>query len=434
MKSLTAGKNALILLCGDALIFFISLGLALTLRQLALPQATFFVEHVYPFTILFIIWVLIYFIAGLYDEEFLTIKGSIGNVLIVCQTIGAITAVALFYLMPFFNLSPKMNLAIFLVVFSVFIWFWRKFFINKTPISRKVLLIGPNEKLLQVFSRKNFYGFDAKDCIEWEQLHQVKSHDTSTLLVVNYQDPKFQEHAKTIQDFVFSGYEILNSLEIQERVFGAVDLSFVSPSWFVSEVAQPSRFFLFAKRTIDVVSGMVMLVLLAVLLPFICLWMLLEEKKVDLFFVHTRAGERNIPFVMYKLRTMSVKDGESWDGENHKLITRLGKLLRAFRIDELPQGINLIKGDISLVGPRAIFQSEQSHMEQRFPLYNLRLFAKPGITGWAQIKQKHAPMNASEAQDRLRYDLYYLEHRSIVFDLIILLKTIKTVALKLGVR
>jgi len=434
MKNLTAGKNALILLLGDALIFFMSLGVALTLRELALPQATFFIEHIYPFTILFVLWVLIYFIAGLYDEEFLSIKGSIGNVLLVCQTIGAVTAIALFYLMPFFDLSPKMNLALFLIVFSILIWFWRRFFINSHPVSRDVLLIGPNPKLLEAFSKKNFYGFTAKETIAWDQLHLVKNHPVSTLLLINYLDPYFQKHAKTIQSFVFEGYEIHNSLDMQERIFGAVDLSFVSPSWFVSRVQQPSRFFSFSKRAIDIFSGLLMLVLLLVLSPVIVLWMLVEEKKVDLFFIHKRAGERGKPFTMYKLRTMSVKDTKSWNGENHQLITKLGRVLRAFRIDELPQGINLIRGDISLVGPRAIFETEQTDMEQRFSLYNLRLFAKPGITGWAQVKQKQAPLNAKEAQDRLRYDLYYLERRSLVFDIIILLKTIKIIILKLGVR
>ena len=435
MDGIKASTNILFLLVGDAIIFFLSLWSALAIRQFAIPEATFYIEHIYPFTVLFLIWVLIFFIAGLYDEELLTIKRSLGDTLLVTQTVGATTAVALFYLVPFFDLTPKTNLALFLILFSISVWMWRKvFFTSVRPLSKDVLLVGSHPKLEEVFSKKNFYGFSIIKNLAWSELKQAKTYPNSTLLLIDYSNKEFERQAQTIHDLVFNKYKIIDTRRINERLFGKVDLSLISHQWFVTKISQPNRFFLFIKRALDILAALILLTLLIVLLPLIALWMLIEEKSLDLFFIHTRAGQFGKPFIMYKLRSMRVKDGASWDGENHERITKLGTIIRALRIDELPQAINILKGDISLVGPRAILESEQHEMEERSDFYHLRLFAKPGITGWAQIKQPHAPMNPEEAQERLSYDLYYLQHQSIVFDVLIILKTIKTVILKTGIR
>lgn len=435
MSSLRVGRNTILLVIGDAAIFFASLWVALSVRHFAIPQSTFYAEHIYPFTVLFVLWVIIFFIAGLYDEEFLTIKRSIGDILLVTQLVGAGVAIALFYLVPFFDLTPKTNLALFLLIFSLAVWWWRKqFFHSIRPNTKDVLLVGDQPELTKIFESKNFYGFSVLNTLGWKELSRVFEYPTSTLVVLNFRDPAFQNNASVIHSLVFNEYPIVDSNKLSERLFGRVDTSLISHEWFIKRVTKPNRLFLFVKRLIDICAGFALLAALLLLSPIIITWMLLEEKSLDLFFIHERAGKLGKAFTMYKLRSMNVKDGASWDGDNHDRITKLGRVIRALRIDELPQGLNLIKGDISLVGPRAILESEQQEMESLVPLYTLRLFAKPGITGWAQIKQKHAPMNASEAEERLGYDLYYLEHQSILFDVLIILKTIKTVVLKAGVR
>lgn len=435
MSSIRAGQNTFFLFTGDAAIFFVSLWLALTVRQLAIPQATFYIEHLYPFTILFGIWAILFLIAGLYDEELLTIKRSIGDILVVTQLSGAAIAITLFYLVPFFNVTPKTNLALFLVIFSLLVWLWRRyFFYTLRPPTKEVLLVGKQEQLTSIFDKKNFYGFSTKENLSWQELSRVKKYSTDILVLMNYADPEFTTHSKKIHDLIFNNYKIADTQKIKERLFGKIDLTNVSHQWFIRKIEHPNRFFLFTKRLIDSLCGIILLLILSVLLPFVALWTLFEEKKLDLFFIHTRTGQLGKSFITYKLRTMSVKDGKSWNGDNHKKITKIGRVLRAFRLDELPQGINLIRGDISLVGPRAIFESEQESMQEIVPFYHLRLFVKPGITGWAQIKQKHAPMNDTEAEERLMYDLYYIQHQSLLFDIVIILRTIKTIILKLGMR
>ncbi len=429
------GHNALFLFLGDAAIFFASLWVALTVRHFAIPQSTFYTEHLYPFTVLFALWVLIFFIAGLYDEEFLTIKRSIADTLLVTQSIGTGCAVGLFYLIPFLGLTPKTNLALFLIFFSFAVWWWRRYFFHKLrPISKDVVLVGDLSELETIFSTKNFYGFSVIQTLAWDKLNTISQYPPSTLILVDYKDKLFQSHAQQIHSLVFNNYQIVDSNKITEQLFGRVNIEQISHEWFIKRVSQPNRFFVFTKRLLDICAAIILLTTLLVLIPFILIWMVIEERSIDLFFIHTRAGQFGKPFTMYKLRSMSVKDGTSWDGDNHTQITKLGKIIRALRIDELPQALNLLKGDISLVGPRAILESEQQEMEEQLELYKLRLFAKPGITGWAQIKQKHAPLNSEEAKERLGYDLYYLEHQSILFDVLIILRTIKTILLKAGVR
>ncbi len=435
MNGFRFGNNAFFLLLGDGVIFFSSLWIALAVRHFAIPQSTFYAEHLYPFSVLFIVWILIFFIAGLYDEELLTIKRSLADILFITQATGAGVAVGLFYLVPFFDLTPKTNLALFLVIFSVAVWGWRRYFFHTLrPITKDVILIGNQPELTKTLSRKNFYGFTVIKKLSWDKLLSVREYPTSTLVLVDYKDPSFQEYTSVIHALVFDNYQVIDSNKIYERLFGCVNTQTMSHEWFIKRISQPNRLFTFTKRVIDMYAGLILLVILGFLIPFIMLWMLLEEKKLDLLFIHERAGQYGKPFTMYKLRSMHVKDCSSWDGDNHTQITKLGHVIRALRIDELPQGINLLKGDISLVGPRAILQSEQEEMEDLIDVYKLRLFAKPGITGWAQIKQKHAPMNTEEARKRLGYDLYYLEHQSILFDIVIMLRTIKTILLKAGIR
>lgn len=435
MSSFRFGSNAFFLLLGDGAIFFASLWVALTVRHFAIPQSTFYAEHVYPFTVLFLLWIIIFFIAGLYDEQLLTIKRSLADILFVTQMSGAAFAIALFYLVPFFDLTPKTNLALFLIIFSLAVWWWRRYFFHSLrPITKDVILIGELPQLEKIFSEKNFHGFTVIKTLTWENIDSVQDYPKSTLILVDHRDNQFKEHTQDIHELMFNDYQVVDSNKISERIFGRVDINHISGEWFIKKVSQPNRLFLFTKRCIDIAAALLLLVVLVLLLPLIALWMLAEEKSLDLFFIHERAGKYGKPFTMYKLRSMRVKDGDSWDGDNHSQITHLGKIIRALRIDELPQALNLLRGDVSLVGPRAILESEQEEMESLLGSYKLRLFAKPGITGWAQIKQKHAPMNTAEAQERLGYDLYYLEHQSILFDVLIMLKTIKTIVLKAGIR
>ena len=131
---------------------------------------------------------------------------------------------------------------------------------------------------------------------------------------------------------------------------------------------------------------------------------------------------------------MSLDHKENWKNKNKKEVTRVGHVIRKTRIDEFAQCWNIIRGDISLIGPRAILTQEHKTMVKRNPFQQARLLAQPGLTGWAQVKQKHAPENEEEAAERLAYDLYYIKNISLWLDVKIVLKTIKKVLEKAGMK
>lgn len=435
MNRTRVGTNTILLLLGDTIIFFGSLWAALTIRQFAVPQATFYVEHIYPFTILYVMWILIFFIAGLYDEELLTIKQSIADTVVTAQSIAAGLAVLMLYTIPFFGLTPKTNLAIFLIVFSFVIWQWRRYFFHHLrPPTREVVMVGNDKDLEHILKEKNFYGYSLIDTLKWKDILSVRKYPNDTILFVNYTDKEFAKHTEDIHRLVFEKYDVVNTGLIKERLFGRVDLQKVSYEWFITQISTPHRPYGFLKRAMDLCAGLVLFVIFVVTLPFVALAVYLEERSLDLFFIHTRIGLRGKPFKMYKLRSMRTKDTTTWDGSNYQLITKVGKVLRALRIDELPQSINLIRGEISLVGPRPIPPAEHEERNKDQEFYHLRLFVKPGITGWAQVKQRHAPTTTQEAEERLSYDLYYVKKKSFMFDAMIILRTVKTILLRAGLK
>jgi len=169
---------------------------------------------------------------------------------------------------------------------------------------------------------------------------------------------------------------------------------------------------------------------LAISLPFVIplsLLILVDDGR-PVFFLQQRLGRNEIPFRLIKLRSM-VRNagtlGDSWTDRNDPRITRLGRVLRRFRLDELPQFVNVLAGDMSIIGPRP----EQAQLASRFkelvPHYGWRFRVKPGVTGWAQVNYPYG-VDEADAREKLQYDLFYLEERSVALDLRILLKTVYT--------
>lgn len=187
------------------------------------------------------------------------------------------------------------------------------------------------------------------------------------------------------------------------------------------------------KRVADIFLTLLLLPL-AVPLILICALAIKLDSKGPVFFIQERLGLGGVPFKLIKLRTMidnAENNGPQWCNDNDPRITRVGNVLRKLRLDELPQLWNVLKNDMSLIGPRPIRRHFTDMLAEEMPLYRLRLLAKPGLTGWAQVHVGHANTMAGHAR-MLEYDLYYLMHRSVWLDCRILLKTVQTILLGKG--
>jgi len=187
------------------------------------------------------------------------------------------------------------------------------------------------------------------------------------------------------------------------------------------------------ERLLDILFGLVGLVLLSFLFLFAALAIKLTSPG-PIFYTQKRVGKNGLPFTLYKFRTMvqdAEKEGPQWAKEKDTRITSVGRILRFTHLDELPQAINLLRGDISLVGPRPERPEFVQILEKEIPHYNLRHLVKPGIFGWAQLNLPYGD-SVEDAAEKLKYDLYYIKHRSIFFDLLIVLRSIKIIVFAKG--
>jgi lipopolysaccharide/colanic/teichoic acid biosynthesis glycosyltransferase len=157
------------------------------------------------------------------------------------------------------------------------------------------------------------------------------------------------------------------------------------------------------------------------------------ETRGPVFYRQTRVGQNEQPFTVLKLRTMRTdsEKGSLYTAQNDPRVTRIGRMLRLWRIDEIPQMWNVLKGDMSFVGPRAEWELLVREYQDKIPYYSFRHMAKPGITGWAQVNYPYGS-SVGDAVRKLEYDLYYLKHMSVALDLKIIFKTITVVLLGQG--
>ena len=210
--------------------------------------------------------------------------------------------------------------------------------------------------------------------------------------------------------------------------FQYVPLKFINDSWPFKQGFRITKnvAYFHAKRTMDIILSLIVLV---VTFPAMLIAMLAVKltSKGPIFFKQKRIGEKEIPFTLLKLRTMEVGSDKKGDytQENDPRITSIGNFLRKSRLDELPQLLNVIKGDMSLIGPRAEWDKLVETYEKEIPLYHLRHISKPGITGWAQVNYPYGA-NLEDTINKLKYDLYYVRYYSLTMDLTIVIKTAYT--------
>jgi exopolysaccharide biosynthesis polyprenyl glycosylphosphotransferase len=188
-----------------------------------------------------------------------------------------------------------------------------------------------------------------------------------------------------------------------------------------------------AKRVIDLFLSLALMVALSPLMLVTAIGIKLESKG-PIFYGQKRTGLNGATFRLYKFRTMvqdAEKSGAQWAEENDKRITRVGRFLRATRLDELPQLWNVLLGEMSFIGPRPERPDFNSELEAAIPYYDLRHLVKPGITGWAQVLYPYGA-SVKDAREKLQYDLYYIKNYSVMLDVLILIRTLRVVLVGRG--
>jgi len=233
------------------------------------------------------------------------------------------------------------------------------------------------------------------------------------------------------------GIEIEDNISFQERVGGKLAVDSMLPSWLIfSEGFKASKVRAAVKRANDLIHALVLLIAAAPMMLLTAVLIKLDSRGPVLY-RQGRLGRYGDEFQVLKFRSMrqdaEKTTGPTWAQAGDPRVTRIGRIIRKLRIDELPQIINVLKGDMSFVGPRPERAHFVNRLEQQIPYYGLRMTVRPGITGWAQVEY-HYGATDEDALEKLKYDLYYIKNNNLFLDLWIVLKTVKVVLLGTGAR
>jgi len=393
-----------------------------------MPSALSLKSYLVPFTLLFALWVLVFYSAGLYSKRLTLFPSRLPNALMKTQLANILFAALFFFIVPLFGIAPKTILALYLLVSLALIFFWRLSLYPRLPSRRareQAALLAEGEEADELENEVNgnprygveFRSRDSKDA-------------SANILVID----KAHAEKLSLTDLAGAGKQAVAFEDMYEEVFDRVPLSQLGRAWFSKNIEIEDPFFyIFAKRLIDIAGGTVMGLIVILTAPFI--WVANKiEGPGPLFIAQERFGRYGAHIRAYKFRSMQKNAAASgkWVTEERaeNRVTRVGSFLRTTSLDEFPQFVNILRGEISLIGPRNDILGLGTRLAEALPYYDARYMVKPGITGWAQINQQYeqgnvSPQSIEETKVRLAYDFYYLKHRSLGLDIMIALKTIK---------
>ena len=233
------------------------------------------------------------------------------------------------------------------------------------------------------------------------------------------------------------GIEVIEGTTFFEMLTGKLIVEKINPSWFIfSEGFRKSWLRIVMKRTGDLLLSIIMLIFLAPILALVAILIKLDSRG-PVFFSQERVGQNRKSYMVHKFRSMvqdaEKKSGPVWAQANDSRVTRIGKFIRKWRIDEFPQLFNVIKGEMSFVGPRPEREFFVKALEEAIPYYGERFSVKPGVTGWAQVCYPYGA-SVEDAKEKLNYDLFYIKNMTIFMDIMVIMRTVKTVLFGEGAR
>jgi exopolysaccharide biosynthesis polyprenyl glycosylphosphotransferase len=351
---------------------------------------------------------------------------------------------------------PRIGVGAFLLCASLLTLSWRLIFIRiykRTGQLRRMLVIGAGkagQTLAELYQALGTRSFNIVGFIDDDEqkvgrkiadfpvlgtsarlIDLIEAYRISDLTVAingEIEGSTFQ----TILDAQERGVDVTRMPTLYEEMTGRVPIHHLDSDWiirsFVDEV-RVNGFYDLLKRVVDILGGLAGMLLLAIFYPFLALAIMLDS-GFPIFYSQLRLGRGGSVFRIYKFRSMYQKNEDDEAGarttmENDPRVTRVGNFLRRVRLDELPQFWNVLRGDMSLVGPRAEIPELVAEYQKQIPFYRARLLVKPGLTGWAQINYGYVA-SLYETAIKLEYDLYYIKHRTLSMDIQIILRTIGT--------
>ncbi|MFO1257157.1 MAG: TIGR03013 family XrtA/PEP-CTERM system glycosyltransferase [Gammaproteobacteria bacterium] len=390
---------------------------------------------------------------GLYQRRLQEGYSSLLARIILAVCLGVLLIHQLSYIFPDLDMSPRVWISIvgwaFLGIILVRFSFYRM--LRADTLKRRVLVLGEGEKATELKSALTLFNKQGLKLVGFVPLadkllglgaNLILASQTDLLMMVEKSqadqivvaiDNKHHGFpSEQLMKCKLAGIEVIDIVSFYERELGKIMINWISPSWFIyADGFQHGAFWRRAKRFSDILVSIILILITFPVIAMVAISIWLESGgRGPIFYRQSRVGQYGKIFELLKFRSMQInaeQDGKArWAQKNDNRVTRIGKWLRRTRIDELPQVINVLKGEMSFVGPRPERPEFVSELEKKIPFYQERHVLKPGITGWAQVCY---PYGATEkdALEKLQYDLYYVKNSSLFLDFVILLQTAEVI-------
>lgn len=450
-------RRQFFILCIDILLMYVSLVLALIIRKGSLPSLASLQEHIAHFTIIFFWWVIVFYTLGFYRLDRAFDSLNYAKLLTVGLVIAGLSSALYFYIIPTAYIAPKTVLLLLVLIYGVLLWAWRYTYENiwfkKGRYCVGVGFVGFTEEvqhIIKELNRHTLIGYDARFIFdeniaaEGQLLGLPFVHDHAAvraivketdadLIVLSQQYSLPPDIIRELYGLLDMRVRFMRLPDFYEMIFRRVPIDAINEAWFLENIDLKSAMpYEIIKGIGDRILAFLSLIIVLPFWPLIALVIKLESAG-PVFFRQERVGRFGKPFTMIKFRTMRVEGNDhSPTAEGDGRITKFGSFLRASRIDELPQFVNILQGEMSFIGPRPERPELAQELAASIPYYQQRHLMKPGVTGWDQVCGEYHSPSIEDTQKKLQYDLYYLKNMSFSLDVSIFFKTIMTVFQRKG--
>ncbi len=440
---LSKNKGVFTLLLGDLALFYVSLFWALFFRYLGNITFSAWDIHQLPFLFIHIVWLLVFYASEMYDTSIFPSLKKTSEKVLKTMAVATVVATLIFYLnlAPGVEITPKTNLFIDAGILTVLLILWRRFFwkLNKNASKTNAMFLGESKEVDEIIEKLKInphLGYFPSVVLSnfSKNLKKIIKEKNIHLVVASKKFLEDQEYSKKLYEVIPLGVSIINLPNFYEMLSEKIPISRISEAWFLENLLEINKkTFEMTKRLSDILMAFVLFVPSLVLLPFVSV-LIKATSPGPIFYKQKRVGKNGKIFEVIKFRSMkkdAEKNGAVWAKKEDPRITKFGNFLRKSRIDELPQIINVLKGEMSFIGPRPERPEFVNELKKEIPFYSIRHIIKPGLSGWAQVKFPYGA-SVKDAMEKLQYDLFYIKNRSFILDLAITAKTLAIVLSQKG--
>ena len=394
--------------------------------------------HVIHFSVVYALWMVVLFMLNVFESRYLRRTGALVLNLLLAMLVNLFVAVAYFYFQPNLIITPRRFLLLHVVLTTLLLLGWHTFIqrLFGRYFAENLYLFLPErqgEAAVAELMERPSLGFRVRGTLTAADLPRLKLAPAAGL-VIPEAGQLSPEELRFLYDLRGRAVRFYSYRQIYETLHRKIYLLSLTELWFLENVNyREKHLYSVIKRFLDLAVGLVVLAATAVLYPFIAMAIKLDSPGPVLF-RQERVGKYGKIMVIRKFRSMTAgadNPANTWTSEGDARVTRMGRALRRLRLDELPQFWNLVAGSMSLVGPRPEQPNIVEQLRAEIPFYEERHLVKPGLTGWGQLNVYARTVEQSKT--KLQYDLYYIKHRSLLFDLEIILKTLYHVLTTSGV-